>query len=329
MFRNALLLLLVSFCSKTIGSLQGLYATRISGGVLQLVTINRETGEEHLVGNSSNLLQQWIPESCTPSALDETGKWYYLLATPRNNVSVRHIVAVSMGTGAVLDAYPLPKFFRASKTCELTLAADGGWGLYVTGLSSPSTLVTVRYNFTFRRSEGFDIILDFNVGNIELGSFKPVSTLVDSSPRCLWIGFQKGLLECDIDTKKCSRRALYLQENGAQFLSIQYNDIDYSVVGVMQVSESEFKVASISVADEQPKISYTAQPILGNVLEGPSMAAFAGESNNAGVLSKHVICVTKNGFLITAALNGTVVSKIHVCDEIKCPTSIGYEPFVF
>ena len=215
-------------CSATLsmGALQGLYAVGPAAG--QLARVNQSSGALTPIG-AGLAPQGWaLPDDgCSPSAIDTTGKWIYVLARNASAPAVAPwwALGVELADGTVRKAYPLPQAYPSSlRACDHALAADGSWHGFITAItrdSQPRLLVT-RCTFTWPTSNECDALADMAVLPLGLGmgAATPVSAATNFT---LWISLAGGLVGLSLNAQGAPPRVWLLPAKASIVGGLQYD----------------------------------------------------------------------------------------------------------
>lgn len=149
---------------------QGLYFTNSS--TEQLLLVDFATGKT--VPDGPGLASQGFQvPSCTPSAIDTTGKWYYTLAKNASHPGPWIAIAAELVGGNIRKAYPLPALFPPQlDACDHTITADGSWHAYISAVTPDNRLVSGRFLFTWPQSDEY----------VQIANMRSVCVITHTSP---------------------------------------------------------------------------------------------------------------------------------------------------
>jgi hypothetical protein len=309
-------------------SSQGLYIMQPTTGTIELV--NYTSNARTPVGTGIGALGWEVPSDCSPTAIDTTGKWMYVMARNASG-SPWSVVSVELRDGSIRKVYELPSSFPPTLgACEHTITEDGDWHAYVSAavnVDGVVRLVVWRFTFTWPDSDETVPVLDVPVASLGMGEALPVPISVVTNVT-LWVGLSDGLVGVDLATNASSRR-LPLPA-GSAWSRLQY-DISGAVRRTYALSTTTTAgptgprnvTAIVSFVDNGsgiPKVesTSTSEPV-------PPSAV-----GSVALINDHsAIAVASGGSLITLGLDGTVQSSVPLCVGGTCPIGLAYQPFVF
>lgn len=358
MKRCALFPVLTAVCSLatgTRGSLEGLYILTAPEG--QLMQLNWTSGSRVPVGKplkSSGLQIQ----SCSPTAIDTTGihrytllghlclgstagahtqtpdsrkisgKWIYTLASASNGTTARandhglRLVAMQLADGTLhqsQDELPASIFPDATVACDFTIATDGGWDAYVTGVANSrlrSALISLQ-DWPGSPPPPPKLFLDVAIDSLRLGGAASIPGSTIDADNVLWITLRRGLAGLSLSTKTIDRRVV--TPEGKTFHGVLGYDMLY---GLLSDDTTGQTVIASFAAGETPSIQQGTIPTRGAVAQNCTSFAFLSDQ-------KRLTYVTTTGDLVTVDLTGSPISTASACIDGVCPAGMCYEPFVF
>ena len=216
-------------CSATLsmGALQGLYAVGPAAG--QLARVNQSSGALAPIG-AGLASQGWaLPgDGCSPSAIDTTGKWIYVLARNASAppaASPWWALGVELVDGTVRKAYALPQAYPPSlRACDHALAADGSWHGFLTAVtrgSEPRLLVT-RCTYTWPSSDECEQVADMAVLPLGLGAGAATPTSAATN-FTLWVSLAGGLVGVSLQEPGAPPRVWALPPQASIVGGLQYD----------------------------------------------------------------------------------------------------------
>ena len=315
-----LICLLALLITPTASASQGFYL--IQPRTAQLLLTDLTTGAQMPLG--AGLPAPWeAPPDCTPTAIEQTGKWAYTFARPAGGApgAPWSVVAMELRDGSVRKAYALPAAFPpALPACAHALAEDGGWHAYVAAVTQDSQprLLLWRFTFTWPFSNESMPLLDVPLAALGMGAAPRTLTLVVSNFTA-WLALEGGLVGVDLATRLPSRRLPTAR--GAAVLGLQYDlATPRRVVGVLVHGPSTSLIAFTDTGEGVPEVQSvpTAAVALG-------AAGWAALANDRGEL-----VVLEGGRALALALDsGAVAGNVSACSAGGCAIACVYEPFVF
>lgn len=307
--------------STSYASSQGLYILQPSTGTIEL--LNYTSNSRSPIGPGISTLGWQVPNDCSPTAIDTTGKWMYVMARNTSD-SPWSVISVELRDGSIRKVYELPPSFPSSLlACEHTIAEDGDWHAYVSAVvkvDNDPRLIIWRFTFTWPDSNETIQMLDTPVASLGMGEPLPVPISIVTNVT-LWFGLSNGLIGVDLTTNTSSRR-LPLPA-GSTWSRLQY-DISGAVRRTYAISTSSSNsTAIVSFVDNGsgiPEIesTSTAVPVPPNAVGSVAL-----------LNDRSAIAVASKGSIITLGLDGIIQSSVEECVNDICPIGLAYQPFVF
>jgi hypothetical protein len=345
-------------------SSQGLWA--VQPGTGQLVLIDPTSGSTTPVGVGLAALGWAVPtDGCSPTAIDTTGKWLYVLvrnASSAAMISSRDdvpwtIVSVELRDGTIRKSYPLPPTFPPSlPACAHALTEDGGWHVYVSAVpvtpGAGPTLVVGRFTMTWPDSNEYVAVASVAVQPLGLGSPVPVPVSVVTN-FTVWVTLSGGLVGVDLASGAPSR-SLPLGP-GQALVGLQYSVAQDTAYGLLVVSngtaaggagfagaEGAAAPSALGVA-ASPSVAVATFVDTGagvpQVALAPTGAAAAPYRPNLVTLLTDKAAIASvsaaSGDLVTVGTDGQGATVTPLGCHVGpgggggCPLLIAYEPFVF
>lgn len=304
----------------------------------QLSRVDQSSGSLTPIGLGLASLGWALPaDGCSPSAIDTTGKWIYVLA--RNGSAAAApwwALGVELADGTVRKAYALPAAYPpALRACEHALSADGSWHGYISAItrdSAPRLLIT-RCTFTWPASNECDAVADLAVLPLGLGSgaATPMSAATNST---LWVSLAGGLVGVGLDAAQRAPPRLWPLPAQASIVG----GLLYDVAGAQRVTYFLMQTAAGAV-----RLARFVDTGVGALEVGfiPGAAPSAPVAPNFVALltdKKAMAFLSGAGALVTIDLEDTsVVGEVDAwCggaeaggESLACPLLIEYQPFVF
>jgi hypothetical protein len=319
-----LLLALSALVDSALSASQGFYL--LAPFTAQLLLTDLDSGAQTPVG--AGLPPAWqAPADCTPTAIEQTGKWAYSFARPAGAPPAAtpwSVVAMELRDGSIRKAYELPAAFPPSlPACAHALAEDGGWHAYVAAVTRDAAsprLLLWRFTFTWPFSNETLPLLDVPLAALGMGGAPATLTLAVSNFTA-WVALERGLVGVDLATRLPSRR---LPLAGGEVRGLQYDvaGAQRRVVGVLAGGGSPSLLAFVDSGQGTPE----AQLVPVAAREAPGAAGWAALANDRAQL-----VVLERGRAVALALgSGAVVANVSACSSSgQCAIACVYEPFVF
>lgn len=263
------------------------------------------------------------PADCTPTAIEQTGKWAYTFARAAGAPPAApwSVAAMELRDGSVRKMYALPPAFPpALPACAHALAEDGGWHAYVAAVTRDAAprLVLWRFTFTWPFSNESQQILDVPLASLGMGAAPRTLTMAVSNFTA-WLALEGGLVGVDLATSLPSRR-LPLAE---PVLGLQYDvaGLPRRVVGVLAGgATSLFTFTDTGSGTPAVDVVRAAARV------APGAAGWVALAND-----KDALVALDGGRAVALALrSGAVVANVSACSAGgACAIACVYEPFVF
>mmetsp|Transcript_31193 Transcript_31193/g.76099 ORF Transcript_31193/g.76099 Transcript_31193/m.76099 type:complete len:467 (+) Transcript_31193:25-1425(+) len=326
-------LTLLAFTYPALASLQGLYLTVPPSGQLRRVDVATlgVVGESEDVGLPLEA-NGYVMPGCVPSAVDQTGKWFFTLARPGNDSGRWHLVGMLMEDGSIRTDQVLPDIFPPSlEACDHSLETDGGWMVMVSAVvgeevsesSHGSRLVVARFNYTFSTKKQPEILIDVDVDSIGLGgAAEYLTTSFFDIGNILFVVLEHGIASCNLTSGEVVE-ALKLPSKGDKLSLLPFDVTQMRTYIVLKTASGNFFLAYFS--PEAPASSFEISNITVPVVDRDGSAS-------AYLSDKREIVILSGTTLYLLSLNGTILDSSVVCgdkDSYGCPSSLHYEPFVF
>jgi hypothetical protein len=321
---HRLLLALSALVDGALSASQGFYL--LAPFTAQLLLTDLDSGAQTPVG--AGLPPAWqAPADCTPTAIEQTGKWAYSFARPAGAPPAAtpwSVVAMELRDGSIRKAYELPAAFPPSlPACAHALAEDGGWHAYVAAVTRDAAsprLLLWRFTFTWPFSNETLPLLDVPLAALGMGGAPATLTLAVSNFTA-WVALERGLVGVDLATRLPSRR---LPLAGGEVRGLQYDvaGAQRRVVGVLAGGGSPSLLAFVDSGQGTPEAQLV--PVAARV--APGAAGWAALANDRAQL-----VVLERGRAVALALgSGAVVANVSACSSSgQCAIACVYEPFVF
>ena len=315
-------LLVLLLLTPTRAASQGFYL--LAPRTAQLLLTDLATGAQTPLG--TGLPAPWeAPSDCTPTAIEQTGKWAYTFARPAGAApgTPWSVAAMELRDGSVRKAYALPAAFPpALPACAHALAEDGGWHAYVAAVTQDSAprLLLWRFTYTWPFSNESMALLDVPLAALGMGAAPRTLTLAVTNFTA-WLALEGGLVGVDLATRLPSRRLPTAR--GAAVLGLQY-DLAVTprrVVAVLMDGPSTSLIAFTDTGMGVPEVH--SVPAAARV--APGAAGWVALANDRGQL-----VVLEGGRALALALDsGAVAGNVSACSAGGCAIACVYEPFVF
>jgi hypothetical protein len=298
-------------------SQQGLWSVTAPAGQLQ--RIDWTTGDTTDVGQPLSS-ESWEVPSCSPSTIDQTGKWYYQYARPSHSSAGTpwSLLVFRLQSRLILYVQEMaPSFPVHLDPCDYMVVADGGWGAYVASVKDDNHLVVMYYGWeqTLDSPTRIKVIWDAVVPSLLGGGATYPSCAL--SQDLLWLQFSNAIGVLNMTDAGSPTLQVAIRLNSDEVLSaLQYDDQTDSVFGLLSRRDSATVVASF------PRESVDAKPAVGNVTmpdadNTDSLASF--------LFQPREFALEIGSSLATFSLNGTKINEV----PISSISSMHYEPFVF
>jgi hypothetical protein len=324
MLKPAVVALLASsfFILAIHGASQGFYL--LLPKTAQLLLTDLASGAQTPVG--AGLPPAWeAPSDCTPTAIEQTGKWAYTFARPAGAPPAStpwSVVAMELRDGSVRKAYSLPAAFPPTlPACGHALAEDGGWHAYVAAVTPGASprLLLWRFTFTWPFSNESVPLVDVPLAALGLGGAPATLTLAVTNFTA-WVALERGLVGVDLATALPSRR---LPTAGGTVQGLQYDvaGAPRRVVGVLAGASGSSLLAFVDTGQGTPQALGVPTARV-----APGAAGWAALANDRAAL-----VVLDGGRAVALALgSGAVVANVSACSSSgQCAIACVYEPFVF
>ena len=303
---------------------QGFYL--LAPRTAQLLLTDLASGAQTPIG--AGLPAPWqAPPDCTPTAVEQTGKWAYTFARRAGAPPAApwSVAAMELRDGSVRKIYALPPAFPpALPACAHALAEDGGWHAYVAAATRDAAprLVLWRFTYTWPFSNESQQILDVPLASLGMGA-APRSLTMAVSNFTAWISLERGLVGVDLATGLPSRR---LPVAGGAVLGLQYDvaGAPRRVVGVLAGAAGDTSLLSFTdTGSGAPAVDVVraAAPV------APGAAGWVALAND-----RDSLVALDGGRAVALALRtGDVVANVSACSSAggACAIACVYEPFVF
>ena len=300
---------------------QGFYL--LAPRTAQLLLTDLASGAQTPIG--AGLPAPWqAPPDCTPTAVEQTGKWAYTFARRAGAPPAApwSVAAMELRDGSVRKAYALPPAFPPSlPACAHALAEDGGWHAYVAAVTRDASprLLLWRFTFTWPHSNESAPVLDVPLASLGMGGAPPTLALAVSNSTA-WLALEGGLVGVDLATGLPSRR-LPLPGGAVQALQYDVAGAPRRVVGLLAGASASHLLAFEDTGEGTPVVQRV--PTAARV--APDNAGWAALANDRAAL-----VVLQRGRALELALgSGAVVGNVSACSGGQCAIACVYEPFVF
>ena len=324
-------------------SLQGLYTLLPPSG--QLALLNTTTGAATPVGQPLTAYG-WVPSvDCSPSAIDTTGKWMYVLARNNTGDGPLAVVSLELADGSIRAANTLPDRLPATLSpCDIAFAADGTWHVYLAAAVGDS-LVAYAYAFAPPYQEGFALVADVPTADLALGTPLPVPAAAVTYST-LWValsdglaGFSLGAAPTNATNVNGTLRSLPIS-SATPVAGLGFDHKSDNVTAVLLLTPAGDGATLSSFVDVGAGTPTLTPAGTGSGAGTPplppptSPAAFALLTDKAAL----ALLTSNNSVLvIAAATNGSLLSTAAVCSSpslrsdapSSCPLTLSYEHFVF
>ena len=326
---HLLLLALSALVGCALSASQGFYL--LAPTTAQLLLTDLESGAQTPVG--AGLPPAWqAPPDCTPTAVEQTGKWAYSLARRAGAPPAAtpwSVVAMELRDGSIRKIYELPPAFPPSlPACAHALAEDGGWHAYVAAVTRDAAsprLLLWRFTYTWPFSNESAQILDVPLAALGMGRAPATLTLAVSNFTA-WVALERGLVGVDLATRLPSRR---LPLAGGEVRGLQYDvaGAQRRVVGVLVGSGGGGGSTSLLAFVDSGQGTPEAQLVPAAARVAPGAAGWAALANDRAQL----VVLDGAGRAVALALgSGAVVANVSACSSSgQCAIACVYEPFVF
>lgn len=303
------------------GSSQGFYLLAAKSATLLLTDL--ESGAQTPLGTGLPPGLQ-APSDCTPTAIDQTGKWAYTFARAPGAPSSTpwSVVSMELRDGSVRKEYALPAAFPPElPACAHALAEDGGWHAYVAAVTRDRAprFVLWRFTYTWPFSNESVPLVDVPLSALGMGAAPPTLTLAVSNFTA-WLALEKGLVGVDLSTNEPSRR---LPIAGGPVQGLQYDvaGVPRKVVAVL--AEDGHASSLLSFVDTGAGTPEVQRVPTARV--APGAAGWVALANDKSAL----VVLTGSRAVALALDGGAVVGNVSACGGLGCPIACVYQPFVF
>lgn len=300
---------------------QGLYVLQPLTGAIELVNYTSNTRTP--VGTGIAHFGWHVPLDCSPTTIDTTGKWMYVMARVADD-SPWSVISMELRDGSIRKVYELPPSFPPSLcACDHSIAEDGDWHAYVSAVTNAGAeprLVVWRFTFTWPDSNETVPVLDTTLASLGMGSALPVAISVVTD-FTVWLGLTAGFVGVDLATNNASRRL-------AIAAGTTWSRPSYSTVGAVRrtyaistsASNSTAIVSFVDDGSGTPAVqsTATAKPA------PPDGAGFVALLDDRSAIAE-----ISDGAIVTFGLDGSLQSAVQACVNDTCPIALAYEPFVF
>lgn len=319
-------LIFLSFCffSSIHAASQGFYL--LAPKTAQLLLTDLTSGAQTPLGTGLPSPLE-APSDCTPTAIEQTGKWAYTFARPSGSppdTTPWSIVAMELRDGSIRKVYTLPPSFPPGlPACAHALAEDGGWHAYVGAVTRDAhpRFLLWRFEFTWPFSNQSVPLVDVPLADLGMGSAPPTLTMAISNFTA-WLALERGLVGVDLATNLPSRRLPI--PGGTALVGLQYDvaGLPRKVVGLLRAGTTNSSL--LAFTDTGVGIPEVQLVPTANV--GPEASGWVALAND-----KNALVVLESGRAITLTLGqGAVVGNVSACSRGGgCAIACVYEPFVF
>jgi hypothetical protein len=301
---------------------QGFYL--LSPGTAQLLLTDLASGAQTAVG--AGLPPAWrAPADCTPTAVEQTGKWAYTFARPAGappSTTPWSLLAMELRDGTVRKAYALPPAFPPSlPACAHAVAEDGGWHAFVAAVTRGASprLLLWRFTYTWPFSNESVPLVDVPLAALGMGAAPPTLTLAVSNFTA-WLALEGGLVGVDLATNLPSRRLPIA--GGGVVVGLQYDvaGAPRKVVGLLAEGSS---TSILSFTDTGQGVPLVQRVPTAHV--APGAAGWVALANDRDAL------VVMGGARAVALplRGGAAAGNVSACSAQGCAIACVYEPFVF
>lgn len=308
---------------KKYGASQGFYL--LAPKTAQLLLTDLSTGAQTPICGGLDPLAWEAPADCTPTAVEQTGKWVYTFARAPGAPpgAPWSVVAMELRDGSVRKAYALPAAFPPDlPACAHAVAEDGGWHAYVAAVTRGASprLIMWRFEFTWPFSNASAPVVDVPLSALGLGGAPATLTLAVSNFTA-WLALEGGLVGVDLATLAPSRRLPLAGGVAVAGLQYDFAGLPRRVVGLATSRGGDASLFSfVDVGAGVPRVESTPTARV-----APGAAGWAALAND-----KDALVVLGGGRAVALALGGgAVAANVSACAAGACPIACAYEPFVF
>eukprot|EP00040_Diaphanoeca_grandis_P040155 m.261409 g.261409 ORF g.261409 m.261409 type:complete len:381 (+) comp42140_c0_seq1:102-1244(+) len=335
---------LLVFCTLLhggMGSSQGLYVLTPMKG--QLMLVNWTTGTSTPVGDPLSKSGWWL-DACSPTTLDQTGKWIYTLARRGNATGPLTLVAMQLADGVVHRAtYTLASqgFDPSASACDHAVASAGDWFAYVSAIVTEKKMTSVNNNsmmttkrlrtvaFTCLEWPGKPtlppaVVIDQLVSEIGLADTATVhSGTIDFLGR-LWLQLDHGVAGAMTYFRNRTKVDRIVPMTGGQISMSGLQTGNGAVFGLLEFASGVRKIASFPIDDPSPAVQ---------VVHNTSLPFHVQHNGTAIALlsdQQGIVFATTEGTLATVNLtHGSAVATYSPVCVAGRAAGISYEPYVF